>query len=96
MAWTAILPSLARYEVLDISVNPEIVVESPGGDYLPNYEDVKEKSGTDNFLAPSRGPSPNKKTVPLPQPHERSRSRSPSPSSGMAEWAKSLFGKRAQ
>lgn len=113
MAWASVVPTLARYEVLEILVkNPEIVIDSADPvDALPNYEDVKEKSGSSDFLAPSRGPSPAKKIIPLPElqriveKNSGRSSRSPSPSSSrpssmssssISDWAKGLFGKKAE
>ncbi|RPD53337.1 hypothetical protein L226DRAFT_473347 [Lentinus tigrinus ALCF2SS1-7] len=114
MAWASVVPTLARYEVLEVIIkNPEIVVDSvdpADADGLPNYEDVKEKTGSSDFLAPSRGPSPHKKFIPLPEMQRiaeknAARSRSPSPatsrpssasSSSISDWAKSLFGKKAE
>ncbi len=95
MAWDRMLPNLARYEVLDIVLKDPLIVVDPSGDEsLPNYEDVKEKYGSDGFLSPSRGPSPRHKSVPLPKTKDilvsgftrplsrppSSSSRSPSPS----------------
>ncbi|RDX41398.1 hypothetical protein K466DRAFT_500476 [Polyporus arcularius HHB13444] len=114
MAWTSVIQGLARYEVLEVVVkNPDIVIDSADAtdvDALPHYEDVKEKCEPSDFhLAPSRGPSPGHKYIPLPELQRlaaknaiaRSRSQSPaarrpSSSGSMADWARGLFGKKAE
>ncbi|KAJ8483400.1 hypothetical protein ONZ51_g4731 [Trametes cubensis] len=109
MAWNSVITSRARYEVIDIIVVPEIVVDA---DELspPDYFTIKEKSSHDDFLAPSRAPSPRPvhKIIPVPGAPARShcRSRSPSPhhsiggsstsSRGAYGWAKSLLGRSTQ
>ncbi|KAI0665695.1 hypothetical protein C8Q78DRAFT_985997 [Trametes maxima] len=108
MAWKTVVFSRARFEVLDITLDPEIVVSDTDGerDAPPDYASLKEKDPNGDFLAPSRAPSPRRtqgRLLPdltsggLP----RSRSRSPSPSAtstsescSPVEWARSLFGKR--
>lgn len=95
-AWSKVLPSLARYEVLDIFVkNPKIVVDS--ADAPPTYEDAKAKSGTDNFLAPSRGPTPQNspKHKPLTLPYHSSRSNLSPSAVGSTKWTKVIFNKRS-
>ncbi|KAI0349957.1 hypothetical protein OH77DRAFT_1431521 [Trametes cingulata] len=89
-AWKAILASRARYEVLDITLEPEIVVTDVDADSddLPRYTlDEKMDPSIEN-LAPSRAPTPSDKVVIhkyLPGASVRSRpgSRSPSPSPSM-------------
>ncbi|KAI8974018.1 hypothetical protein BD414DRAFT_447787 [Trametes punicea] len=105
MAWKTVMSSRARYEVLDIIVDPEIHVSD--AEPLPEYCDIKEKHALDDFLAPSRAPSPRPthKIIPVPGAPRKPRSRSSSPGTATAssatesvptaaDWAKSLFGKR--
>lgn len=110
-SWPIVLTKLRRYEVLDILVEPDtlpdIIVHSATDiDSLPTYEDIREKSGTDDFLAPSRHPSPQVKSIPLetiravqryprrtPSPARSSPSRSSSPSSSLTDLARSIFGR---
>ena len=90
MAWAAVVPTLARFEVLDIFVKPaesaktpQIVVNGINAvdvDALPNYEDVKEKCGATDFLSPSRAPSPYMKQLSLDEIRAASRPSSRSPS----------------
>ncbi|KAI0332922.1 hypothetical protein GY45DRAFT_1320156 [Cubamyces sp. BRFM 1775] len=110
MAWNSVIATRARYEVLDITVVPEIVVGTHDQPPPPDYFTIKEKSSHDDFLAPSRAPSPHSvhKIIPVPGARTRSRCRSRSPSShhsdtssstssrSAMDWAKGLFGKPVQ
>ncbi|KAH9889539.1 hypothetical protein C8Q73DRAFT_708033 [Cubamyces lactineus] len=109
MAWNSVITSRARYEVLDITVTPEIVIDAHDQP-PPEYFTVKEKTSHDDFLSPSRAPSPRPvhKIIPVPGAPARSRCRSRSPSPhhpnggpstsprNAIDWAKSLFGKPVQ
>ncbi|KAI0827845.1 hypothetical protein BC628DRAFT_1317341 [Trametes gibbosa] len=106
MAWKSVVFSRARFEVLDVTLDPhgpEIVISDH--DTLPEYDSIKEKSPDADFLAPSRAPSPPRALHKNMSHHAtRSRSRSASPSSSTrssepcstVDWAKSLFGKRVR
>ncbi|KAI0645317.1 hypothetical protein C8Q79DRAFT_971036 [Trametes meyenii] len=104
MAWKTVVFSRARFEVLDITLDPEIVVSGADGEHdaPPDYASLKEKDPNGDFLAPSRAPSPRRFMPDLsPGSLPRPRSRSPSPSSSSTgescspvDWARSLFGKR--
>ena len=90
MAWSAVVPTLARFEVLEIFLKPEAPKGAPSIavndgsaldlDSLPNYEDVKEKSGGADFLSPSRAPSPYMKQLSLDEVRRASEPRSSSSS----------------
>ncbi|OBZ69501.1 hypothetical protein A0H81_10558 [Grifola frondosa] len=80
MAWRAVIGALMRYEIVDVLVQPAVVIEDTDG--LPQYSESKE---TKDFL--SRSPSPARSPS-RSQPGSPSR-RCPSP----GDWARSLLGK---
>ncbi|EJF57599.1 hypothetical protein DICSQDRAFT_157294 [Dichomitus squalens LYAD-421 SS1] len=113
-SWPIVVSKLHRYEVLDIVLQfddddtiPDIIVHSAKDvESLPTYEDIREKTGMDDFLAPSCHSSPQVKSIPLetiravqryprrtPSPARSSHSKSSSPSSSLTDLAKSLFGR---
>lgn len=97
MSWPDVLPSLARYEVLDILVDSSaIAMGAPiDPDSLPNYEEIKARTDSAGKLlsgSSSSASSPSYiKNAPLAQLRAASRT---SGSSSQSNLAKSLFGKR--
>ncbi|PCH36713.1 hypothetical protein WOLCODRAFT_140559 [Wolfiporia cocos MD-104 SS10] len=83
MAWQAVAAQLARYEILEVIVNPAVVVEG-ADDGPPQYADAVappsvEKQEKSQFLS-SRSPSPCGEEA-----RKRSSSRSPSRSPSRTE-----------
>ena len=113
-SWPVVLSKLRAYEVLDVIVHspsvPDIVVHSEDGiEKLPRYEDIpeKQKTGFDDYLAPSCPSSPRVKTLPIEtiRAAQRAAGRTPSPSpsrsihsknsssSSLSDIAKAIFGR---
>jgi len=68
MAWAAVIDSLARYEIIDILVQPAVVVDG-AEDTPPKYADVADEE--------NQGLSADRKS---PSPSTTPKSRTPSPS----------------
>ncbi|KAI0364138.1 hypothetical protein BV20DRAFT_974785 [Pilatotrama ljubarskyi] len=88
MAWPSIIASRARYEVLDITLEPDIIVTDvdADSDALPRYTiNDSEKHSFIDYFDPSRAPSPSDdsrvlhKNIPGVTARSRRTDRSPSP-----------------
>ncbi|KAI1787827.1 hypothetical protein LXA43DRAFT_1027668 [Ganoderma leucocontextum] len=100
-SWPIVVAKLRPYEVLDIIVHPspipDIVIHSEDGiEKLPRYEDIRDKTGSDDFLAPSRHSSPQtiqRYSRRSPSPSPRSSHSKNSSSSSLTDIAKAIFGR---
>ncbi|CCM00158.1 uncharacterized protein FIBRA_02186 [Fibroporia radiculosa] len=70
MAWAAVTASLAQYEIIDVVVNPEVIIQDMDADGLPPYHRHLDVPNEEKREYRSRSASPS-----------RAKSRTPSPNS---------------